>query len=217
MLHFCRANEQKWEKREIPCGRGTWFMKETGIQLRGNLFYFQSEINFNIWRKYSVEISYQEANQLNGTSFNWHSWATQVQLSKFPVKNIKKPDEINGRSVIVKDFIKVIWWTMSLNLSLRITLSVLEFSSGPSQHQRWFSKQRHRWMASDRRKVLWVHQAEWEELDTTCPCRQGGKTGSVSTNCFCYFSFYTLLFLLISGSVLSLQSSMRMGRVHTGG
>jgi len=31
------AEQMNRNERGIPCGRGTWFMKETGIQLRGNI------------------------------------------------------------------------------------------------------------------------------------------------------------------------------------
>ena len=58
-------------------------------------------------RKFRIKLFYHEPNRLNGTTFNWQSEASQVKLSKFPVRLIKKSDEINGERVTLKDFIKV--------------------------------------------------------------------------------------------------------------
>ena len=54
-----------------------------------------------------MRILYEEPNKLKCTTFNWLSEATQVKLSKFPVKCMKKSDEISGVKVTLKDFIKV--------------------------------------------------------------------------------------------------------------
>ena len=54
-----------------------------------------------------MRILYEQPNRLKCTTFNWLSEATQVKLSKFPTKYMKKSDEINGIKVILKDFIKV--------------------------------------------------------------------------------------------------------------
>ena len=54
-----------------------------------------------------MRILYQEPNRLKCTTFNWLSEATEVKLSKFPSKHMKKSEEINGVKVTLKDFIKV--------------------------------------------------------------------------------------------------------------
>ena len=54
-----------------------------------------------------MRILYEQPNRLKCTTFNWLSGATQVKLSKFPAKCMKKSDEINGVKVTLKDFIRV--------------------------------------------------------------------------------------------------------------